>query len=84
MRNEQDFLDSTEGGVVSWQEYVSKPGEEIFRILIERYAIDPGRAVFIDDTLENVETAGRLGFQCINYEDGQDLEAELRKMGILL
>lgn len=44
-----------------------KPGREIFRILCEKYGIDPARALFIDDNPPNTETAKEMGFSVWTY-----------------
>lgn len=50
-----------DGGIISCYEHVIKPEKEIYQLLCSRYGIDPARAVFIDDTLVNVEGAIRNG-----------------------
>ena len=60
-----EFIQYTDGGVFSCFENVTKPDERIYRILCERYSLDPTQCVFIDDTLKNVEAAQRLGMKGI-------------------
>ena len=55
------FGDLFDGGIISCYEHVVKPEREIYALLCERYGIDPARAVFIDDTLANVEGAMKFG-----------------------
>ena len=50
-----------DGGIISCYEHVIKPDREIYDLLCSRYGIDPARAVFIDDTLKNVEGAMKTG-----------------------
>ena len=50
-----------DGGIISCYEHVIKPEREIYDLLCSRYDIDPARAVFIDDTLGNIEGANRVG-----------------------
>ena len=35
------FLDTFDGGIFSWKEKCIKPDEQIYRLLLKRYSIDP-------------------------------------------
>lgn len=61
------FIDAFDGGVFSWKEKCMKPDEKIYKILLDRYDIDPEHAIFFDDRAENVETACKLGIQGILF-----------------
>ena len=76
------FLADFDGAVVSGDEGVVKPDPAIYRRLIERYAIVPQRAVFIDDKLENVDAARRLGFHGIHFTDLALVCPALRALGL--
>ena len=55
------FGDLFDGGVISCYDHVVKPQKEIYQLLCDRYGISPQRAVFIDDTLGNIEGANKFG-----------------------
>ena len=76
------FLTEFDGTIVSGEERVVKPDPEIYHRLMQRYAIMPARAVFIDDRLENVEAARRLGLHGIHFVDPLAVRAELRTLGL--
>ncbi len=77
------FLDEFDELVVSGDVGMVKPGAEIFEVLIERRRLDPARAVFIDDSAANIETAARLGFATIHFSEQEvNLRAELAGLGI--
>jgi len=78
-----DFLRWLRGTIVSGEVGVIKPDPAIYRILVERFAIDPQRAVFIDDVRENAEAAGSAGVQGIHYTGAAALRAELVTLGLL-
>jgi len=61
------FLQAANGEVVSAVEKVCKPDEEIYKILLDRYNIDPSTAVYIDDKLENIKAARKLNIDSIWY-----------------
>ena len=50
-----------DGGVISCYVHQLKPEKEIYETIMARYDIDPARALFIDDTLVNVEGAMKMG-----------------------
>src|SRR5690606_16790546 len=49
------FLNWFEGIVVSGDEKTRKPFAEFYKILFDRYAINPNDALFIDDNIKNIE-----------------------------
>ncbi len=57
-----------------------KPGEEIYRKVIEEGALIPEESLFIDDAKANIETAERLGFKTLFYDVNTNLEVELKKV----
>jgi len=77
------FLDAFDGIVISGHEGVIKPDPRIFRILLERYAIDAHEAVFIDDNPRNAETASALGLHGIHFRSPAQLRDELAALGLL-
>jgi 2-haloacid dehalogenase len=77
------FLSWFDGIVVSGNEGVIKPDPRIFRILLERYAIAPEEAVFIDDNPENAAAAAALGIHGIHFRSPTLLRRELGTLGLL-
>ncbi len=55
------FGDLFDGGIISCYEHMVKPDREIYETLCARYGIEAGRAMFIDDTLVNIEGANQFG-----------------------
>lgn len=76
------FLNEFEGIVVSGDEKLMKPDPAIFRLLCERYAVEPAHAVFIDDSLPNVEGARRIGMHGIHFRSVDQLLEELDALGV--
>ena len=77
-----DFLQWFEGIVVSGVEKTRKPYSEIYRILLNRYSVDPAKALFIDDNQINVEAARLLGIDAIHFTGAQGLVDELVSRGL--
>lgn len=82
-RQNFDFLSWFEGIVVSGEEKTLKPRPEFYKILLDRYRVDPATAVFIDDNIKNIEGAKRVGIDGIHFTDPDRLRMELSERGIL-
>lgn len=73
-----DFFQLFDGRVISSSIQLTKPGREIYDHLIEKFALDPERTVFIDDTPGNIEGALAAGWQGICYNREGKLTAFFR------
>ena len=62
-------LDRFDGGVASCEVHINKPDPRIYKALLDKYQLKAGESVFIDDRLENVQAAFRLGFAGIQMKD---------------
>ena len=74
------FLPEMEGGLFSCDVHMVKPDPDFFRLLIEKYQLDPARCVFIDDIEANLEGARAVGMHTILFENPAQAEAELDRM----
>lgn len=72
-----DWFALFEGWVVSGDERVVKPDPAIYRVLIDRFGVDPATSVFVDDRAENVEAANDLGFDGVLFTDAESLRTSL-------
>lgn len=75
-------LQRFDGAVVSGEEGVLKPSPEIFAILRDRYALDPGTTLFVDDMEVNVAGARAAGFLAHRFVGAPALESVLREYGL--
>jgi 2-haloacid dehalogenase len=78
-----DFLALFDGIVVSGQEGMVTPDPKLYQTLLERYDVDPTRAVFIDDNKANVDAAEAFGIHGIHFHTPAQLRAELVALGFL-
>jgi 2-haloacid dehalogenase len=78
-----DFLRSLDGHVISGLERVAKPDPRIYRLLLERYELPPGRTLFIDDQAVNVTAARAAGMRALQFTSAPALRAELVALGLL-
>ena len=77
------FFKEFEGVVVSGDEKLVKPDERLFQILLDRYELNSEESLFIDDNLDNINAANRMGFATIHIYPEMSLMVELKKMEII-
>ena len=78
------FLQHFEGILVSGEEKMRKPFTEIYELMLERYKLKAATSVFIDDNLDNVVGARKVGMKAIHYKNSQQLTNELKYLGVKL
>jgi HAD superfamily hydrolase (TIGR01509 family) len=70
--------------IVSYEVKLLKPEPAIYFLALQRAGAKAEECVFIDDMAVNVEAARALGIASLHYEyDKTDLEAELRRLGLV-
>jgi putative hydrolase of the HAD superfamily len=69
--------------VISAEVGICKPARRVFELAVERLAVQPEEAVFIDDVLANVETAREVGLHAIHYQNNPQLFFDLQALNIL-
>jgi 2-haloacid dehalogenase len=77
-----EFLHWFEGIVVSGVEKTRKPFPDMYEIILNRYKIDPKSALFIDDSLKNIEAARKFGIHTIHFQSPAQLNEELKLLGL--
>ena len=78
-----EFFKYFDGGILSYKEKLIKPGNDIYNKLIEKCKINPEETIFIDDTIENIESAIRLRFEAILFINSKDLREKLIEYNVL-
>ncbi len=66
--------------IISAEVGLAKPDPAIYQLALERLAVAPQEAVFIDDVLENIESAQSVGLLTVHYQDNLQLFAELQEL----
>ncbi len=77
------LLQRFEGIVVSGEEKITKPDPALFRIVFDRYDVDPGTAAFVDDSAANCATATELGMAAVPFQDADTTRTQLVELGLL-
>jgi 2-haloacid dehalogenase len=78
------ILTHFDGEVVSGVEQTVKPDEKIYRILIERFGLEPARTFYTDDMEYNVDGARAVGLDAEVFTGAATLRAQLRDRGLPL
>jgi 2-haloacid dehalogenase len=78
-----EFLHWFDGRLVSGEEKIRKPHNAIYQRLIDRFGIEPTRAIYVDDNLRNVIPARELGFHGIHFTAPAQFREELIGLGVL-
>ncbi len=67
-----DVYRQFEGDVVSCEELTVKPEAEIYRRLIDRYALNPTETLFIDDREANLRAAEQFGISTFHFTEPRE------------
>lgn len=83
IRAKNPFFETFDGIVISSEVGVCKPDPAIYNILLQRYSLLPEECLFIDDRLDNIEAAAKLGIATIQFHSPAQVRRELEARGIL-
>ena len=79
---EAALFDRFRGIVVSGDERVMKPDPAIYRLALDRFALDAARTVFVDDNPANVAGAEAVGMTAILFTGVDALRRRLGELGL--
>lgn len=65
---------------VSAEMGVAKPDARIYKMVLKNLGVAPEETVFVDDFIENIESARKLGMHGIHFQERDEAMAELRKL----
>jgi glucose-1-phosphatase len=77
LAQEYPILDAFDCVTISGEEGVMKPETAIYRIALGRAGARPEEALFVDDSLENVEAARSIGMQAVHFRKPRAARREL-------
>lgn len=79
-RQDYPFLKVFRDIVISGEEKCVKPDPEIYQILLRRNNLKSEACVFIDDNMDNVRGAQRVGMHAVHFTSPEALETDLEKV----
>jgi len=68
------------GGIFSARVQLGKPDPAIFALALQRFGLQPGQAVFLDDHPANVEAARASGLPSVLFQDAAQAQQALAAM----
>ncbi len=69
--------------VVSGAEKLVKPDPRIYKLALQRFGLNPGEGLFIDDRLDNITSANANGFIGHHFQNAQHLRTLLAELSLL-
>ena len=69
--------------VVSGDERLVKPDPAIYHLALDRFGLEPGAAVFVDDREDNIAAANGVGMRGLHFVDAPTLRGQLSGLGLL-
>lgn len=79
-RRTHDVFSYFDGAVVSGIDGVLKPSPQIFELVLERFGLEAGTTLFIDDSEGNVRAAAGLGFVTHHFAGAGALDAAVGRL----
>lgn len=72
-----DYLDDI---LISAEIHKVKPDSEFYRFVLQKYKIKPGELLFIDDNVNNINSAKNLGIETIKVDENSNIFDEIKKI----
>ena len=69
LKKTQRFFSLADGAVLSYEEKINKPDPHIYEVLLQRYELNAGELLYLDDNVENTRQAEKMGIQGILFTD---------------
>lgn len=83
MRQEFSWLGDFHHHTWSCELGIAKPDPTIYTYTCEKLSVAPAQALFLDDKIENVEAAQRVGLNAIQFSNVAQLQQALQSSGLL-
>ena len=83
LSRQQDFQTLFDGYVISSQEKLMKPHQEIYQCLLERYHLNAEETLFLDDVQANIDGAKKVGINGIIFTHIDEVRQKASQLGYL-
>ena len=77
-----NFMDLLDGYIYSYMIHEVKPDRAIYDALIEKYGLDPGECLFVDDVEDNVRGAAAAGMKGLVFTGYEEAVDAMHKIGL--
>ncbi|MBU1781814.1 HAD family phosphatase [bacterium] len=78
-----EILKIPEEYILSFQLGYRKPDKRIFYEAVNKAKVSPKECIYIDDIKEFVEVAGSIGITGIHFKSKEELEKDLKALGVI-
>ena len=83
LSRQQNFQTLFDGYVISSQEKLMKPHQEIYQCLLERYHLKAEETLFLDDVQANIDGAKKVGINGIIFTHIDEVRQKASQLGYL-
>lgn len=73
-----DFLKYFNGGIISCDVGMKKPDKGIYKLLLDKYNLQPEKCMFFDDKPENISAANKLNIHGVKFDCSNTVEDILK------
>ena len=80
MTDEYNFLKDFDGMIISGDIKLVKPDKKIFEFAIEKFNLAPDETIFIDDRIENINSAQNLNFKTVHLTDPKRIKIKINEL----
>lgn len=77
------FLTTFSGGIFSYKVNALKPDFKIYKLLLEKYNLNPKDCLFIDDLESNVYSAKKMGINSVVFQENEEFLEQLRSLKVI-
>jgi epoxide hydrolase-like predicted phosphatase len=77
LENEYHIADLFDDMVISCEVHQLKPEERIYRTALDRLDVKPQEAIFVDDRIENIDGANKIGIHAVHYQTSEQVISEI-------
>lgn len=82
-RRANPVIDQLADVIVSGEVGLAKPDPDIFRYALDRFGLERGASLMIDDTQENLDSAAKVGLGTVLFTSAEQLRADLQVRRLL-
>ncbi len=78
--NNFPYVKNVKKRILSYKVKCTKPDKKIYNHLLNKFKLDPGESIFIDDLKNNILAAKEIGFNSIHYTSHKRFLKEFQKL----
>lgn len=80
IKNDYFFFRYFDGGIISSEVKLTKPDVKIFKFMLDKFSLEPGECLYVDDLEENVRSAKSVGMNGLTTFGAENISDLLGKV----